>query len=651
MKLYSSLTIFLLIFTQIAFAASDCKTERTLSAAEQIATLDPSFDLDLVDLDIFPGGSIVGGYEYEVEPAHTDGLYERTDSWQVGFKLIPGIDLGDIISSRLNAGVQSKTEATFIRFFKDPCKAMLAKPYSLKRIPLKAKTALGSKFNIGDYFVFRGSLGFVASAEIFSMLGSSFWGVGLSGSYVVDGFYQVHVVRIDDKHLRLKIVAYRGKGYGAALGLGYENEFDIFSVDRLNSHLERFLNTKPVKLKANINNAKVFMVDYVLDLTDPEVVEAYENLLPKAKDFKNLGLLNPFKNVKDLEANLLLDLTALEEIYRKDFLAGQVNRLKRNLKSSSEQDSYGFGLDVGNKILGFKLSKGTSSANMSVPREDDFIERYLLKSWEGKFESRFLYSLSRTKDSEGLRALFHADETFEKLEPINIVKFINNKKNRFSYRNFKDLKLKMRKSLPTEIYNQIPWTEWNQRPGKKFLNYGLRYELMMAPESILKAPQLSEKEIVVLYRDHLLSKGLTADDFFANSPFNDDANVPVQTAENTFNLSLNHLAKLLSKALNPQYPASERIEMITKLRRNVLFDDTGISFIMALNPDKISSWYHLDLNISSNKAKIDFSYGDSELSTLYKKILTIKAALDDDGLDLRREAESISSPAQLYSQQ
>src|SRR5690606_466067 len=185
--------------------ARHCKSERTLSAAEQIANLDPSFDLDLVDLDLFPGGSVVAGYEYEVEPAYTDGLYSRSDSWQIGMKAIPSRDFG---STRLSIGAQTRTEATFIRFFKDPCQAMTAKPYTPRNIPMNSKKALSSKFDVGDYFLFRGSMGFVASSEIFSIISSSFWGAGLSGSYLMEGFYQLHVVRLNENEIRLKVIAH-----------------------------------------------------------------------------------------------------------------------------------------------------------------------------------------------------------------------------------------------------------------------------------------------------------------------------------------------------------------------------------------------------------------------------------------------------------
>ncbi len=638
MSFIHSLVIASLLIFHTAANAQHCRSKKTLTAAQQIATLDPSFDLDLVDLDLFPGSSIVAGYEYEVEPAYTNGLYSRTDSWQIGFKAIPGMDLGGSLDTRLSAGVRTRTEATFIRFFKDPCEAMLSKPYSPRRIPLTAHRALSPKFEIGDYFLFRGSMGFVAGADIFQMLGSSFWGVSFSGSYLIEGNYQVHIVRIDDKHIRLKVIAHRGRGFNASVGLGYENEFNVFSIERLNDRLERFVNTKPVKLTANLGHAKVFMVDYVLDLTDPEVVAAYEDLLPKAKDFRNLDLIKEFE--KGIDSDLLLDLSALEEIYRRDYQNGNVARLQRNLRSSSDQDAFGFGLEVGNKVVGFEIKRGTSNANMSIPQANDAVDRFMLKSWEKKSESRFFYSWLRTKNNEGLRALFKADKDFKEFEPLNIVKFINNKKNRFSYNNFLQLKKRLKKSLPDEIYSQIPWENWTQRRGKKFNNYGLRYELLMAPETIINAPELSAKEIKVLFKDHILSKGLRSDDYFIGSATGHNTQ---NSPDKDFDDSLNSLARTLSRALDKGRPSVERVELISKLRRNKLFADSGLSFLMALFPDKMRSFCHFDLNISSNEANIDFSYGDDSLSALYKKILTIKAALDDDGIDLIREAESLSS--------
>lgn len=630
-----------LIWTFTASAARECKTERSRTFAEQLATLEPKADLDLVDLDLFPGGSVVAGYEYEVQPAYTKGLYSRTDSWLVETGLKPGheFNISEGFDGKISAGLQQQTVATFTRFFNDPCKAMKANPYSPRRIPLKAKVALGTKFNVGDYFLFRGSAGFVASAEILSLIGSSVWGVGLSGSYLMEGFYQIHIVRLDDKHVRFKVVAHRGKTISASLGVGYEKEFDVFQINGLNNQLEKFVNTKPIKIQTNFSRSKVFMVDYVLDLTDERVAEAFEKVLPKLKLFKNLQMTQAFRKM-DLDSNILLDLSPLEDLYRSDYQDQSVKRIKRNLRTSSEQNAYGFGLHVGNKILGFKLDKGVSTALMSIKADDDTVQRFLLKSWERNWDGRFLYSFVRSTKEDSLSALFSADEKFEELVPVNIVKRMQHKRNKFSFSDFQKLKRTLKKSLPADIYRTIPFQNWPQTAKKKFVNYGLRFELLMAPESILEAPALKPDEIKILFKDHLLSKGLTMEDYFTVAGNSDDST----SVEEQFDYSLANMARLLSKALDQKIPAKERVNLITSLRANTLFKESGISFLMSLRPDKMKQNYHLDLDISSNEAIIDYSFGDSEISILYKKILTIKAALDDDALDLLREAESISLP-------
>lgn len=608
--------------------------------AEQIASLSPSGDLDLIDIDLFPGGSIVAGYEYDVEPAYTKGLYLRTDRWLVGAKAVPGTSIGltDDIDLSLSAGGRHQTEARFIRFMKDPCEAMFAKPYSPKRIPLKSKIALGPLFKKGDYFLFRGSVGFVTSAEILSLLGSSMWGIGLSGSYLMEGFYQLHIVRLDDQRVRLKIVGHRGRSIDASVGLGLEDEFEVFGVSIIDKQIERFVNTKPVKIKSTFNRSKIFMVDYVLDLTDPEVSSAFENVLRKVKDFRQIDLAGPFKKQKDIEASLLLDLSPLEDLYRNDYQASNVSRIKRNLRTTSEQNTYGFGLHVGNKLLGFKIDGGVATAKMGIRNPDDLLEKFLLRSWERSTESRFMYKWSRTRKEDGLRALFRTDAEFKELTPVNVVRHMRQRKNRFTYSDYERMFLMMRKALPVEIFKDIPWENWKQKPGEKYFNFGLRYEILMTPESILEAPELSPEEIKFFFRDFMKKKGLVPSDFITEVQHDGDTS----SQEGSFNSSLHHMAARLSKALDKKRSLLERLEIITRLRMNLLFAQSGLGFLMSLEPEKMKKLYHLDLDISSNEAVIEYSFGEPEISDLYKKILTIKAALDDDALDLLREAESLS---------
>lgn len=643
MKVFS-LILAILIGAQVAHAARDCKTTRGRTFAEQLATLDAKVDLDLIDLDFFKGGSLVTGYEYEVEPAYTNGLYARTDRWQIKTDLVPKhqINISEGFDVEVGAGLKYHTEATFVRFMSDPCRAMLSSPYSPKRIPLKASVALGPKFNIGDYFLFRGSVGFIVGGEILDMLGSTFWGVNLSANYLLEGFYQIHIVRLDEKHIRFKVVGHRGNNTNVTLGLGWEREFNVFKVSALDNGLEKFVNTKPIKVKVDKNKAKIFMVDYILDLTNPEVTVAFESVLKKIKGFQNIKLIKPFQD-KAIENHFLMDLTPLEDLYRRDLENENVERIKRNLRTSSEQDTYAFGFTAGNKVLGYKWGREVSTSFMSVRSENDTLNRFLLKSWDHDWEGRFFYSWVKSREISGLRALFTADESFVKLRPINLVNHLTKRKNRISFKDFQKIKKRLKKAIPDELFQKIPWENWNQTSKDKFTNFGLRFELLMTPEVIFSAPELTQDEIAVMMKDHLLSKGLRPEDFFGSSasPSKRDRETP----EQKFNKSLKSFSRLLSDVLNQKKLGTERLSILTDLRKNKLFKEAGFSFIMALMPDKMMNWYHLDLNISSNEAQIDYDFGDAELSSLYKKLLTIKAALDDDALDLLREAESLSIKA------
>lgn len=626
-----------------AHAAKVCKSEKTLSYAEQIARLEPKVDLDILDFDFFTGGGIVAGYEYKVEPAYTNGLYSRQDRWQVTTKAVPEnlIKLDKGIDVKVSGGLKHHSEATFIRFVKDPCEAMRLKPYAPNRMPLKAEKALSKKFNVGDYFLFRGSVGFVASAEIVGMLTSSLWGMGISGSYLMEGFYQLHVVRLDDKHVRMKIVAHRGHNVGASVGIGWDGDFDVFGVSVLDNGLERFVNLKPVKLKADFNKSNVFMVDYVLDLSDSEVAKAYEGVLKKVKYFKGADLIKPFKNDKEVSNMLLLDISPLEELYQQDRNNNQVGRLKRNLRTSAKQKTQTFGLELGNKIVGFKWNTEKATSLMGVRQDNNFQDRYILKTWEKNWRGNFLSSWSKSSEETGIRALFQADEEFRSLGPVNIVNYMYRKKNRFSYSTLKKIQMNLKKGLPVEVYNSIPWILWGQGPKTKYTNFGMRYDFVMSPDAITEAPQISIEAIKALFRSHIKSKGLTEEDYFPTGGNSRDPNRI--TSEEIFERHLRKFARHLSTALNRSLTPDERLGGLNSLIRNDLFSQSGFSFIMSLRPDQMDRLYHIDLKLSANEGIIDFDYGDAELSALYRKLLTIKAALDDDALDIIREAESISS--------
>jgi hypothetical protein len=637
---------FLTLFWALtAVADRRCQSAQKRGYAEKLAALKPSTDLALPEFEVFSGGKIGIGYEYEVGPAYTNGLYSRSDRWFIKTSLADdrNKNFSEDETGHLKGGIDHRLTATFTRFFKNPCEALLATPYSLKRAPVKAKIALGAGFLKGDYFLLRNSLGFVVSADILSLLSSGVWGLGVSGSYLLEGLYQIHIVRLSDYRVRLKIVARRGRHLTGSLSLGYQKKFEVFKLGIINRQVEKIINTTPLKLQGDKGGGQVFMVDYILDLSDAEVASAFDNVLLSAKKYRRINDIKPFKDLKNLQTHPLLDLTALENIFHSDIQNNRQDRIVRNLRTSSGQSSQAIQGSLGNRIFGATLDRKGSSARMSLFRKDESKENYLLKSWEKDWESRFFYSWSKSFKTSGFRALFSANQQFEDLRPVNMISFIQHKKNRFTFRDFINLKKTLKKILSLGVFNKIPFSEWKQSKNQKFNNYGLRFEMILAPEGILEAPSLSADEVRVFFLDYLKSKDLVPEDFFPSN----FSEVPAQNHLEVFNFELYRFSKLFSQVLDRGTSVSQKVELLARLRKNKLFIESGIGFLMFLRPMSQENNFHLDLNISSNEAIINFSFGKAQLSELYKKILTIKSALDDDAFDLLREAESISNTGSL----
>ncbi|MFP5491130.1 MAG: hypothetical protein ACLGG0_06495 [Bacteriovoracia bacterium] len=629
-----------LLLSLTAQARSFCEGQRVRTAAEQIASFDPSVDLDLVDYDIFSGGNISAGYEYEVEPAYSNGLYARTDRWQINTSLVPTTD-GELSGGHTwSAGIGAKhgAEATFIRFFKNACQAEIALPYTPRRVPLKATAALSDKFQRGEYFVFKASLGFVVSADMLKLLGTPLWGVRASASYLLQGSYQIHIVRQDDDHVRLKIIARRGKEIGAGLNVGWSGEFDVFGVSQLDRQLRRIVDPEPLKVSYNDTNARVFIVDYTLNLRDPAVADAYDKVLRQTKYFKSLQLASPFSSKNEIENKIIMDLAPLEDIFRADHDNNNVARIRRTLRSTSDQDGARFSLDIGNRLLGFEFDATTAASRISIREPNDSITRYLLRSYDRTYDGRVGYSWSRLFTKKGVEVLLKSvDSEFEQLEAINIVQNFERKDSRLRKKEFKDIRLQMKKALPDFVYTHIPFDAWQQGDKDILRNFGMRYQLVLGPEVVFNTPELTPDEIVTLFKNYLYQKGLTATDYFVDGPRHDRGGIQ-HSAQFKFDSALGRIGKKLSQAVDTKRSHNERLQAFMDLRKNTVFSQSGIGFLMYLQPEQT---YRLDLNLSANDRQLDFVRGDESTATFYRKILLIKEALEDEGLDLRRTAESL----------
>jgi len=636
------LTFLILLVSAPVLASSPdaplvCRAPRVASAAEFLANFDVGFDLDLVDYDLFDGGAVSAGYEYRVEPAYTDGLYARTDAWGLKTNLVPGTsgEFTDRLSWGFRAGARHQLEARFIRFFDSACEAEVAAPYSPRRMPLKARVALSDRFAKGDYFVLKASLGFVVSADLLQLLGNPLWSVSASASYLVQGAYQVHVVRLSDTRVRLKVIARRGKERSAGVGIGWSGEFDVFGVSVLDNQLRRLVDPEPLKLRYTRANTDVILIDYDLDLTDAAVAQAFDQALKASSRLTALQLATPFKSPEALEENIILDLAPLEELYQSDRSHGELGRITRSLSSRASQDANRLGVEVGNRVLGFDFDATSATSRMALREDTGEEKRYLLRSFEREFDGQFAYSWARLFTRNTTEVLLSAADTnFSSLTLDSLVRTLERKDNRFSLGEYRRLREQLRRLLPGDAFARIPFETWN--PGNEALlrNFGLRLQLVIGPEVVFGLPQFSVAELRNFYEDYLRSLALRPEDFFSSGagPRNHSG------AQQRFDSALREIARKLAVAADANVADTQRLEAFVSLRSNSVFERTGVGFLLRLRPE---TRYRLELDLSANGQSLKYAQGPQELSEVYRQLLAIKRVLDSEGLDIRRAAESV----------
>ncbi len=641
-----SLALGLLALSLSSFAAAEqanlCKNPWVRNISRVLQNVEISTgQINPLDLKFLDGGAIAAGYGAQSEPAFRDGLYSRTDIWKVSTEGIPEVELNAGIL--IKGGFQHDIEATFIRHFKDSCVAKTSIPMWPNRAPLSAVRALHPDFTPGQYFVFKAGLGFVVGAETVKMLGIPGVGVSLKGEYLLEGYYQIHVMRMNERFIRLKVLARRGREKDVSLNVGVQGEFKVWGVKVDRKNFKRVLNPDPIKLYFNKTHASVFMVDYILDLADPKVAAAYDQMVTKARGYAHVQLALPFKNMKALENSLLMNIAPLENLYTSDYQTGNVGRIQRNIRTSATIESHLFGVELGNRIAGIGYENGSSVSRINLREESDNINRYLLTTHETEVDAVWFLSWGRVVDQRRMQTLFESSETHQATKPLEMVLTIEKKDKRLSLKELSRIRKILLKTISDQVYVQIPWQDWRHDTGKA-LNFGMRLNVTLYPEAILNAPVLSAKELMVSYPRYLSDKGLKPTDFFSsNEMYNPRGQSHSQSSDYKFKKAIKEIAEKLSVSFNNTRTTTERIDSFLALQNNRVFAQTGFGFLMSIDPMKTREWFNVNLDMTADGKKLNYNYGAIERTFLFKKILTIKAALENEDLDLRREAESISS--------
>jgi len=628
----------------------------------EIAELDIGFNVDIFDLNITEGIGIATGYRYEVEPSYINDWYSRIDKWVLNTNLRPGDFLKDA-DLPISINVDNGLEVLFVRQFKTRKEAMTAIPYTFAKLPLKAELAR-KNLKPGDFVSLPARLNIVVSAG----LGVTEGIVRQSANthYLLSGEFQIHIFRMKDDKVRIKIIALRKRQKGADVST--DLDFKIFGIGIVDRRIKKLIDMNLAKLDWNKQTGNLFLMDFVYDLKDPKSRKAYNQILSSTYKFKNMKILNPFQSHREIEDQLISDLTMTEELFYKDREKSQANRrVDRVFKGSNEFENKKSGYKIGFNIAKFSKEQTYSENQITYVDRKDKKHHFFFPTHTVVKERKLLFGFSRTSKIMNYFALWPTNAQGQSLDESRRVQVLEGRngsddilvqelppidapegespdfkdfgmsvdmKNKRSWgweqREFKEY---LQRNIPGFIYDQIPWGDWEEE--KKRFNARYFFQVIIhkvAIGNLARTTRGSLHKKMDAYMETIPLPRVVDSGGHKNHG-------PKPTWQSQHAWSIRKTVKGLDQALSMEhvYSDRERIQKLIELRKHEAFQELGAGFMISLmDHRKLPKHISITLHMSAKDTQtLTFQFGEHELQELYKELQYVQGVMNNRSFDMR----------------
>lgn len=593
------------------------KPKTGLQAA--IDTLSTSFSLRAISASLGAGAQFKLGLKGSVHPSYLRNYYTRQES------LIPSFDfdLGKMFGETfLKIYVSPKLESSFYRRFNDSLDAYdffgrrnpENKPYGLDHIP--SDTRALQKLTDKDTYKYRNEL------EVFVAPLDKSAGHILSGSiqagWIQGGALIMSISKLPLDHVELKVIAIKKKGpgykyqggIGSALGLGAHGFLLKAIATYINNRILRWNFTKTEQQGlADFNlpdmKYKIFIADYVLDLSDEETAQAYDRIVPQYFVYhdgkpsgiaaqKVLEIVNPLnQDLASVMESFNRDFEKLNELYyidvKKEIPEGYRNVDRRIYAVQESHQDFNFER-VGADFITYTQNSQMAAKDKIMILDDSNqyhqFDHYIAEKSFVKKESFGVRNQAEIKSVDALCTKgtsvndcnmelgFHYELTASHLSPKDQNQF-------FDY---------LRDNLPEQIYESIPLGSWKNNAEKRnaYINSLILFKQgfadLIPPEAKNNLKGLFEDYLQRIKFDPVDREQIQA----LESPLNEDPSsqskaIALTTAsQEKYNVERNALTGELNILLDGTLPEATRMESLLRLKSNDLFKKYGAGFILNL---------------------------------------------------------------------
>lgn len=569
--------------------------------------------------DIIDGLNVSLKYKAKSEPSYLDGYYTRLDK----YTLTTNVNVGDLLDGDITPfgfKVEQGTEVYFARQFKSQGDSIKAIPYTVNRIPFTAQKAI-EKLKVGDFVALQGKLNIVFSIGGATDLNPT---IDLGGSthIYMSGDFMIHLYRMDDNKIRVKLITMRSRGTGATASIDYLGKLKVIGLRVIDRKLERWVDLKPASLNFGKSLNDVFMLDYVFDLKNPDAALAYNNFMAKKLKFKNLKVIDPTASRPELQNELLTDMTEIEDMYMADHnLPAEQRRIDRVFKGSNTSIDIMSRYKLSMSLVRLEANTLYSQNKLQNYDSNNVEKQYILDTYQKTAQSKIFYGIWGNKITEGDHIIFNSNPAWTPGSLVTASHFYEARMRNVSKKDFGKMQNRAAEVLPEWIYRQIDWKHWDFSDGD-IVNGYFRHQVCIMPEAYAVLPNYTVSQVQRMFTDYLDSKGETLD----------------QLKKGKIEKIAMNFSYLLQNAMTDK----ARYEAFRNLQKIAMWRDHGAYFILTLLPEaQFEQLVTYEMTFSGRKSdSINFRFGNFEKQQLYQSLLYIQNLINDRSFDLRLVTDS-----------
>ena len=600
----------------------------------EIEKLELRTNVELVNSEIIDGVGLGIQYKYQLEPSYEAGFYTRADAWKFNSRLDPGVLVratGLPISLRFEPGA----EIYYVRQFKRQIDAVTAIPFTPERLPFTAQKAI-KHLKPGDFVSIPTHLNLVLSAGMAKQFREV--KLGASTYFILSGKFMVHLFRLADNKIRMKIIATRTRTSGGNLSAKFN--FKFFGISLVKRSITKITALDLAKFSSDKEWGDLFMLDYVLDLEDSAAREAYNGILASTFTFKNLNIVNPFADNKNLEDQIVTDLTLIENISNKDIRkrSPRVKRIFRG-KNQYKRDSNNFKVGL---LLAKYQRRNIFIQNRVVSYDsEDNPTQYLFNNYSFYQGSDLFWGMFKKDRVFTVSTLLPIDQNDEVQGFSDLGISLDVRDKRFLYSEIRETMNHTRRSLSNEIYNTIDFGEFKDiKPWQKVDRARVFHQIFFHEAAVRYFLQYPTDRLGDDLYNFVQSIPMPGGAY--NSPTPDPNTYYWINWLNNYQKSVDEFINVFKSACeikiqanSNQFKAFE--QKIMGLRSNVAFQTFGTGFMIHLLPAELKQkLVHVNLVWDGEGIQpLRFQYGDNPKSKMYKNLEYIESLLNNRGYDLR----------------